>query len=47
MLIKRAYTGEALQQMAAESRFGSGQITTDTVGIELRLAKALLTALAV
>lgn len=47
MLIKRAYTGEAFLQMAAQSRFGSCQITTDNVGIEMRLAKALLPALAV
>lgn len=42
MLIKRAYTADALEQMAAQSRFGSCQIITDTVGLELRLAKASL-----
>ena len=44
MLIKRAYTADALKQMAAQSRFGSCQITTDTVGLELRLAKPSLPA---
>jgi ubiquinone/menaquinone biosynthesis C-methylase UbiE len=39
MLIKRAYTRDALTQMAQQSRFGSCRITTDTIGIEVRLAK--------
>ena len=44
MLIKRAYTQETLIQMAQQSRFGSCEITTDGLGIELRLAKASLPA---
>jgi ubiquinone/menaquinone biosynthesis C-methylase UbiE len=44
MLIKRAYTADALNQMAVQSRFGSCRITTDGLGIELHLIKASLPA---
>ena len=39
VLLKRAYTRVALEQMVAESRFGTCEIVADGVGFELRLAK--------
>lgn len=40
MLIKRAYSKSAFVEMAAQSRFSSCQITTEAIGIEVRLARA-------
>jgi ubiquinone/menaquinone biosynthesis C-methylase UbiE len=40
MLLKSAYTRDQLEQMAAESRFGRGDIVSKGIGCELRLAKA-------
>lgn len=40
LLIKRAYTQEALEQMAAESRFGACRINAEAIGLEVRLTKA-------
>jgi ubiquinone/menaquinone biosynthesis C-methylase UbiE len=42
MLIKRAYTQDTLIRMAEQSRFGSCQIRTDAVGIEVRLTRAIM-----
>jgi ubiquinone/menaquinone biosynthesis C-methylase UbiE len=39
MLIKRAYARDELKAMAAESRFGSCDIATNDIGVEVRLAK--------
>jgi hypothetical protein len=39
MLLKRAYTDEAMQRMCAQSRFGQGELPDDGIGFELRLAK--------
>ena len=39
MLLKSAYTRDALERMAAQSRFGEGVITTDGIGFELRLTR--------
>jgi ubiquinone/menaquinone biosynthesis C-methylase UbiE len=39
VLLKRAYTHSALEQMVAESRFGIGDINADGIGFELALAK--------
>jgi len=39
MLIGRAYTAQAFERMAAASRFGSGAIRTEAIGIELALRK--------
>jgi ubiquinone/menaquinone biosynthesis C-methylase UbiE len=39
MLLKRAYTHEELERMAAQSRFGRGEITAVGIGYELRLVK--------
>ncbi len=39
MLLKRAYTDEALERMCSETRFGSGEIVEDGIGFELRLTK--------
>jgi ubiquinone/menaquinone biosynthesis C-methylase UbiE len=39
LLLRSAYTNEALQQMASRSRFGRGEILPDGIGLELRLAK--------
>lgn len=38
-LLRAAYTREQLQNMAAESRFGSGEILIDGIGFELRLSR--------
>jgi ubiquinone/menaquinone biosynthesis C-methylase UbiE len=40
VLLKRAYTRADLEQMAAQSRFGRGDITEDGIGFELRLTRA-------
>jgi len=40
MLIGRAYTKEAFERMAAESRFGGCGIETASIGLTVRLAKA-------
>jgi ubiquinone/menaquinone biosynthesis C-methylase UbiE len=40
MLLKSAYPKEALARMAAESRFGGGEITDQGIGVELRLTKS-------
>jgi len=39
MLLKRAYSGEDLARMCAQSRFGRGEIRDDGIGFELRLAR--------
>jgi ubiquinone/menaquinone biosynthesis C-methylase UbiE len=39
VLLKRAYTRVALEEMAAESRFGMCDIVVDGIGFELQLAK--------
>jgi ubiquinone/menaquinone biosynthesis C-methylase UbiE len=39
MLLRLAYTREQLEQMAARSRFGHGQIAANGIGCELRLTK--------
>lgn len=39
MLLKRAYTDEALLRMCTLCRFGTGEIVEDGIGFELRLAK--------
>jgi ubiquinone/menaquinone biosynthesis C-methylase UbiE len=39
MLLRSAYTREALEEMVARSRFGRGEIHQDGIGFELRLAK--------
>jgi ubiquinone/menaquinone biosynthesis C-methylase UbiE len=38
-LLRNAYTREALERMAARSRFGGGQILPSGIGLELRLAR--------
>jgi ubiquinone/menaquinone biosynthesis C-methylase UbiE len=40
MLIKRAYTREDFQRMAAESRFGGCNINADSISLELLFSKA-------
>jgi ubiquinone/menaquinone biosynthesis C-methylase UbiE len=45
VLLKRAYTQEAFEQMAKQSRFGACQISVDTVGLRVRLQKPAETAL--
>jgi ubiquinone/menaquinone biosynthesis C-methylase UbiE len=39
ILLKNAYTNDALRRMVAKSRFGKGEIVRDGIGFELRLAK--------
>jgi len=39
VLLKRAYTREHLERMAAHSRFGGGAIVPQGIGLELRLTK--------
>ncbi len=39
LLLKRAYSRQALEQLVARSRFGGGQIADDGIGFELRLAR--------
>jgi ubiquinone/menaquinone biosynthesis C-methylase UbiE len=39
-LLKNAYTAEAIQKLAAGSRFGGGELHNDGVGFELRLVRA-------
>jgi ubiquinone/menaquinone biosynthesis C-methylase UbiE len=39
MLLKSAYTGEAIDAMVSQSRFAKGEISQDGIGFELRLAK--------
>ena len=39
LLLERAYTREALEQVVARSRFGRGQIREDGVGFDLRLTR--------
>jgi hypothetical protein len=38
--LRAAYTRDQLQRMAAESRFGTGEILIDGIGFELRLKRA-------
>jgi hypothetical protein len=38
-LLRAAYTAEAVDRLAARSRFGFGRITTKGVGFDLRLTK--------
>jgi ubiquinone/menaquinone biosynthesis C-methylase UbiE len=40
-LLPRAYTREALDQLVAQSRFGTSQLEMDGVGFELRLLKQI------
>jgi ubiquinone/menaquinone biosynthesis C-methylase UbiE len=42
MLIKRAYTRDELSAMAAASRFGSCDIATSSIGVEVRLLRQLV-----
>jgi hypothetical protein len=39
MLLRNAYTHQALQALVARSRFGGGEIVEDGIGFELRLTK--------
>ncbi len=39
MLVKRAYGQDQFMQMARQSRFGSCQINTDTIGLEVQFSK--------
>jgi ubiquinone/menaquinone biosynthesis C-methylase UbiE len=39
MLLKTAYTSDAVQRMAAASRFGAGEIVQSGIGFDLRLTK--------
>jgi len=39
MLLRSAYTREAVERVVAQSRFGSGEIRQEGVGFELRLVK--------
>jgi hypothetical protein len=39
MLLRTAYTREALEAVVARSRFGRGEIIVDGIGFELRLVK--------
>jgi len=39
MLLRRAYTREALEAVVARSRFGRGEIIVDGIGFDLRLVK--------
>jgi hypothetical protein len=39
MLLKSAYTHDALMIMVSESRFEKGEILQDGIGFELRLVK--------
>lgn len=39
MLLKSAYTDDALERMVSQSRFGHGEILREGIGFELRLAK--------
>jgi len=39
MLIERAYTTDDFSAMAAKSRFGSCDITSNTIGLEVRLSR--------
>ncbi len=39
MLLKSAYTREAIDAMVSQSRFAKGEISQDGIGFELRLAK--------
>ncbi len=39
MLLKRAYARDALERMAAHSRFGRSELLSDGIGCELRLTK--------
>jgi ubiquinone/menaquinone biosynthesis C-methylase UbiE len=41
-LLRAAYTAEAVDRLAARSRFGGGQVTTKGVGFDLHLAKRSL-----
>jgi hypothetical protein len=41
MLIKRAYTTDELIAMARHSRFGSADMTTSSIGVEVRLLRQL------
>ncbi|HVC35376.1 MAG TPA: class I SAM-dependent methyltransferase [Chloroflexota bacterium] len=38
MLLKTAYTHDALERMVSQSRFGKGEIREDGIGFDLRLA---------
>lgn len=44
VLLKRAYTRRQIEQMAAQSRFGRSEITSNGIGFELRLAKPVADA---
>jgi ubiquinone/menaquinone biosynthesis C-methylase UbiE len=39
VLIKRAYTKDAFEQMAKQSRFGTCRIMTESIGLDVRLTK--------
>jgi hypothetical protein len=39
MLLKSAYTREAIEAMVSQSQFAKGEISQDGIGFELRLAK--------
>ena len=39
MLLKSAYTREAIEAMVSQSRFAKGEVSQDGIGFELRLAK--------
>ncbi len=44
MLLPAAYTRQQLETMAAESRFGRGDLVADGIGVELRLVKPAVPA---
>jgi len=39
VLLRRAYTRDALEKLVAQSGFGTGELETDGIGFELRLLK--------
>ena len=39
-LLKKAYSRQAIEQLAEQSRFGTCEIETDGIGFELRLTKS-------
>lgn len=39
MLLKSAYTFDALERMVSRSRFGKGQILEDRISLDLRVGK--------
>jgi ubiquinone/menaquinone biosynthesis C-methylase UbiE len=44
MLLKRAYTEDAMKALAAKSEFGSCEITRNAVGMEVRFRRPMTAA---